>query len=103
MVQGVGPTVCHRLLQLNVARSPTPMTDWVANSSATNHTTPYSGHIYSPRPLSIAHPFSIVVGNCSVLSDTLVGDSMLFESFYVNDVLVAPDLSQNLLFICHYG
>jgi hypothetical protein len=45
---------------------PTPMTDWVADSGATNHTPPHPGHI-SPRPPSLAHPSSIIVGNGYVL------------------------------------
>jgi hypothetical protein len=40
---------------------------------------------------------SIVVGNGFVLPVTSVGDSVLFEPFYLNDVLVSPDLIQNLL------
>jgi hypothetical protein len=76
---------------------PTPMTDWVANSGATNHTTPHPGHIFSPRPPSLAHPSSIIVSNGSVLPVTSVGDSVLLGPFYLNNVLVAPDLVQNLL------
>jgi hypothetical protein len=76
-----------------------PMTDWVADSGASNHTTPHPGHISSPRPPSLAHPSSIIVGNGFVLPITLVGDSMLFGPFYFNDVLVAPGLVQSLLSI----
>jgi hypothetical protein len=97
MVWGVGPAVPHRLPQLDDARSPTPMTDWVADSGATNHTTPHPGHIFSPKPPSLVHPSSIVVGNGFVLSVTLVGDSVLPRPFYLNDVLLAPDLIQCLI------
>jgi hypothetical protein len=72
------------------------VTDWVADSGATNHTTPHPGHIFSPKPPSLVHPSSIVVGNGFVLSVTLVGDSVLPRPFYLNDVLLAPDLIQCL-------
>jgi hypothetical protein len=84
-------------LSSTASASPTPVTDWVANSGATNHTTPHSGHISSPMPPSLAHPSSIVVGNGSVLPVTSVGDSVLPGPFYLNDVLLAPDLVQSLL------
>jgi hypothetical protein len=76
---------------------PMPVTDWVAESSATNHTTPHSDHIFSLRPPSLAHPPSIVVGNGYVLPVTSVGDSVLTGPFYLNDVLIPPDLVQSLL------
>jgi hypothetical protein len=73
------------------------VTDWVADSGATNHTPPHPGHIFSPRPPSLAHPFAIVVGNGYVLPVTSVDDSVSSGPFYLNDVLVAPDLVQSLL------
>jgi hypothetical protein len=97
VVQGVGPTVSHRLPQLDDVRSPTPVTDWVAESGATNHTTPHHGHILSPKPPSLAHPSSIVVRNGYALPVTSVGVSVLTRPFYLNDVLIAPDLFQSLL------
>jgi hypothetical protein len=78
---------------------PTPVNNWVAESDATNHTTPHFDHIFSPRSPSLAHPSSIVVGNGSVLPVTSVGDSVLPGPFYLNDVLLAPDLVQSLLFV----
>jgi hypothetical protein len=71
---------------------PTPVTNWVVESGATNHTTPYHGHIYSPSPPSFTHPSSIVVGNGSVLPVTLVGDTVLPGPFYLNNVLIVPNL-----------
>jgi hypothetical protein len=79
---------------------PTHVIDWVADSCATNHTTPHPGHIFSPRPPSLAHPSSIVVGNGSALPITSVGDSVLPGPFYLNDVLVASDLARSLLSVC---
>jgi hypothetical protein len=76
--------------------------DWVANSGATNHTTPHPGHISSPRPPSLVNPSSIVVGNGYALPVTSVGDSVLPKPFYLNDVLLAPDLVQSLLSVRHF-
>jgi hypothetical protein len=75
------------------------VTDWVADFDATNHTTPHPGHIFSLSPPSLAHPSSIVVGNGFVLPVTSVGDSVLPGPFYLNDVLLATDLVQSLLFV----
>jgi hypothetical protein len=44
-----------------------------------------------------AHPSSIVIGNGSILPVTSVGNSELPKPFYLNDVLLAPDLIQSLL------
>jgi hypothetical protein len=73
VVQGVRPTVPPWLLLLN---------------GATNHTTPHPGHIYSP-----------IVSNGSILNVTSVGGSVLPGPFYLNDVLLAPDLVHSLLFV----
>jgi hypothetical protein len=48
----------------------------------------------SPLP---SHPSLIVVGNGSTLPVTSVGASVLPGSFYLNDVLVAPHITHNLL------
>jgi hypothetical protein len=76
----------------------TPATDWVVDSGASSHTTLYSGSISSPCPLRL----SIIVGNGSILPVTSVGYSVLPEPFYLNDVLVAPDLVQSLLSVRHF-
>jgi hypothetical protein len=49
--------------------------------------------------LNSASPSSIVVGNGSTLPVTSVGDSVIFGPFYLNNILLAPDIVQNLLFI----
>jgi hypothetical protein len=85
-----------------VPTSPMPMTDKVADSGAINHTTPHSGHISSPRPPSLAHPSSIIVNNVSILPVTSVGDSVLLKPFYLNDVLLLPNLVQSLLSVCRF-
>jgi hypothetical protein len=51
-------------------------------------------HLIPPPP-----PTSIVVGNGSTLPVTSVGASVLPGPFYLNDVLVAPHITHNLLFV----
>jgi hypothetical protein len=69
----------------------------VADSGATHHTTPSVGNISTPRPLNSSNPSSIIVGNGSSLPDTSVGDSILSGPFYLNNILLAPDMVQSLL------
>jgi hypothetical protein len=71
--------------------------DWVADSDAMNHTTPLGGNISTPRPLNSSNPSSIIVGNGSSLPVTSVGDSVLPGPFYLNNILLAPDIVQSLL------
>jgi hypothetical protein len=77
---------------------PTSVTYWMADTSATNQTTPYPSHIYSLQPPFIC-PHFIVVGNGSVLPITLVGNLVLLRPFYLNDILIALDLA--LQFLLH--
>jgi hypothetical protein len=74
----------------------------VADSGATHHTTPSVGNISTLRPLSSSNPSSIVVGNGSSLLITSVGDSVLHGSFYLNNILLAPDMVQSLISIHHF-
>jgi hypothetical protein len=60
--------------------------DWVADSGASHHTTHSVGNISNPRPLNSASPSLIVVGNGSTLPVTLVGDSVIPGSFYLNNI-----------------
>jgi hypothetical protein len=78
---------------------PTSVQDWVADSDATHHTTPSAGNISTLRPLASSNPSSIVVGNGSSLPITSVGDSILPRPFYLNNILLASDMVQSLLFI----
>jgi hypothetical protein len=48
----------------------------------------------SPHP---SHPSSIVIGKGSTLPVTSVGVSVFLRPFYLNDVLVAPHITHNLL------
>jgi hypothetical protein len=74
-----------------------PSPDWVIDSGASYHTTPTSGMLSRSHPPHSSHPTSIVVGNGSTLSITSVGASVLPGPFYLNDVLVAPHITHNLL------
>jgi hypothetical protein len=71
--------------------------DWVADFGASRHTTPLPGNIFKPRPLNSSSPSSIVVGNGSSLPITSVGDSVLLGPFYLNNILLAPDIVQSVL------
>jgi hypothetical protein len=51
------------------------------------------------HPPPPTHPSSIVFGNGSTLSITSIGASVLPGPFYLNDILVAPHITHNLLFI----
>jgi hypothetical protein len=76
--------------------------DWVANSGASHHTTHSVGNIFNPHPLNSANPSSIVVGNGSTLPVTSVSDSVILRPFYLNNILLAPDIIQNLLSVHHF-
>jgi hypothetical protein len=76
---------------------PTSVQDWVADFGATHHTTPSVGNISTLRPLASSNPSSIVVGNGPSLPITSVGDSVLPGPFYLNNILLAPDMVQSLL------
>jgi hypothetical protein len=52
--------------------------------------------------LNSASPSFIVVGNGSTLPVTSVGDLVIPEPFYLNNILLAPDIVQRLLFVRHF-
>jgi IS30 family transposase len=81
---------------------PTSVQDWVADSGVTHRTTPSVGNISTLRPLASSNPLSIVVDNDSSLPITSVGDSVLPGPFYLNNILFAPDMIQNLLSVGHF-
>jgi hypothetical protein len=74
-----------------------PSSDWVIYSDASYHTTPIVGTLSRSHPPHSSYPSSIVVGNGSTLPATSVGASVLLGPFYLNDVLVAPHITHNLL------
>jgi hypothetical protein len=95
------------------------LTEWVTDSAASNHNMPDLGNISLFRPpnptipLSIivgtrsslfrppnpVVPSSIVVGNRFILPVTSVGNTVLLGLFYLNNILVTPDIIKNLLSI----
>jgi hypothetical protein len=79
---------------------PTSVQDWVADFGVMHHTTPSVGNISTLHPLASSNPSPIVVGNGSSLPITSVGDSVLPEPFYRNNILLAPDMVQSLLSVC---
>jgi hypothetical protein len=85
-----------------MALTPPAVTDWVTDSGASNHTTSDAGNLTCVHPPTFTDPSSIVVGNGSALSVTSVGDSALLDPFYLNNVLVTPDIVQNLLSVHHF-
>jgi hypothetical protein len=76
---------------------PTSVQDWVADFGAMHHITPSVDNISTLRPLASYNPSSIIVGNGSSLPITSVGDSVLPGPFYLNNILLAPDMIQSLL------
>jgi hypothetical protein len=64
-----------------------------------HHTTSSVGNISTPHPLNSSNPSSIIVGNGSSLSVTSVGYSVLTGPFYLNNILLALGMIQNLLFV----
>jgi hypothetical protein len=81
---------------------PLAVTDWVADSGASNHTTLDASNLTSVHPPHINDPSSIIVGNESSLLITSVCDTTLLGSFYLNNVLVTADIIQNLLYVHRY-
>jgi hypothetical protein len=84
--------LAHSFNTMTLHPPPTSVQDWVADSGAAQHTTPSVGNISSPRPLNSSNPSSIIVGNGSSLPVTSVGDSVLPGPFYLNNILLAPDM-----------
>jgi hypothetical protein len=76
---------------------PPAVTDWVADSGASNHNTSSAGNLISVRPSLPTDPLSIVVGNKSSIPVTSVGNTAFSGPFYLNNVLVTSDIIQNLL------
>jgi hypothetical protein len=73
-----------------------------ADSDVTHHTTLSVGNISTPRPLNSSNHSSIIVSNGSSLPVTLVGDSVLPKPFYLNNILLTPDMIQSILYVRHF-
>jgi hypothetical protein len=81
---------------------PPAVTDWVSDSGASNHSTSDASNLTSVRPSHINDPSSIIVGGFSLPVTSSVGDTTLLSLFYLNNVLITPDIIQNLLSIRHF-
>jgi hypothetical protein len=79
--------------------TPPKVTDRVTDSDASNHTTPNTGNLTTFQPFISATPPSIFVGNGVVLQVTSVGDTILPGPFYLINIFVIPDITQNLIFV----
>jgi hypothetical protein len=58
----------------------------------THHITPSVDNISTLHPLVLTNPSSIIVGNDSSLLISSVGDSVLSRPFYLNNILLTPDM-----------
>jgi hypothetical protein len=72
------------------------------DTGATHHTTPSVGNISTLHLLALFNHSSIIVGNDLSLPITSVGDSVLPRPFYLNNILLAPDMVQSLLSVRHF-
>jgi hypothetical protein len=78
---------------------PPAVSDWVTDSDASNHTTSSAGNLTYVRPPLPTNPLSIVVGNRSSLPVTSVGNTTFPDPFYLKNIIVTPDIIQNLLYV----
>jgi hypothetical protein len=78
------------------------VTDWVTDSDASNHTTSSASNLTFVRPPLPTDPSSIIVDNGSSLPITSVGNTAFPGPFYRNNVLVTPNIIQNLLSVHHF-
>jgi hypothetical protein len=79
--------------------TPLAITDWVVDSSTSNHITLDVSNLTFVRPPTYTNPSSIIVGNGSAHPVISVGYSALPGPFYPNNDLVNPNIIQNLLFV----
>jgi hypothetical protein len=78
---------------------PPTVSDWVADSDTSNHTTSSVGNLTSVWSALPTNPLSIVVGNRSALPITSVGNTAFLDPFYLKNILVTSDIIQNLLYV----
>jgi hypothetical protein len=72
--------------------TPPAVTDLVTNSDASNHIISDADNLIYVRPSTFTDPSSIVVGNVSALLVTSIGDLALSGMFYLNNILVTPNI-----------
>uniref|UniRef100_A0A251TUQ9 Putative zinc finger, CCHC-type n=1 Tax=Helianthus annuus TaxID=4232 RepID=A0A251TUQ9_HELAN len=71
--------------------------DWCADSGATDHMTPHTQHVNNPSATT-GNDF-VTFGNGNTLPITHKGHSIISNKIKLNDVLVVPSLTKNLLSI----
>lgn len=76
-------------------KSSTP--DWYVDSGASSHMTNSSSHLDSSS--SYTGKDQVVVGNGNVLNISHIGNSIIYKSLTLMDVLVVPHLTKNFLSI----
>jgi hypothetical protein len=82
--------------------TPPTVTNWAADSGASYHTTLGAGILFS-HAVHPFHPSSIIVVNGNFLLVTSVGDLAFCGSFCLKNVLVAPNIIQNLLSVRQFA
>jgi hypothetical protein len=75
-----------------------PQHEWYFDTSATNHVSSDAGTLSSTAPSSISSP-SIIVGDDTRVPVTSTGSTQLPHNLHLNNVLVAPNLIKNLIFV----
>jgi len=71
--------------------------DWYFDSGATSHMTSDPNTLSHTYFSQYPSPSSIIVGNGSLLPVTATGSTQLPGSFFLNNVLVSPNLIKNLI------
>jgi hypothetical protein len=82
--------------------TPLAVIDWVTDSGTSNRITSDTGNLTSVHPPTSTDPSSIIIVNGSSLPVTSIVDSVIPDSFYLNNVLVTPDIIQNILSVCGF-
>jgi hypothetical protein len=85
-----------------MALTPPAIIDWVVDAGASYHITSNVDNLTSVHPPTSTDSSSIIVGNGYALSVTSVGDSTLLDPFYLNNVLITPDIIQKNLYVHHF-
>jgi hypothetical protein len=78
---------------------PPVVTNWIANSRASYHTTLDAGILSFFHPPLPSTPSSIIVGNENIVPITFVKDLVLHVPFHLYNVLTAPHIIHNLLYV----
>jgi len=78
---------------------PQPNNEWYFDLGATSHMASHSDILSHTSPMRYPTTSSIVVSNGSLLPVTSTGATVLHPSLHLNNVLVSPQLINNLIFV----